>query len=83
MSYQATVIARTRDGRYMRVLASREVPTIREGRAWCRRNREMWRDALDESEDGFGVTLCNGEIAVLIAHDRTWGSDGVETKTRM
>lgn len=84
MSYQATAYARSRDERYHRVLAGpREVATIREGRDWTARNRETWLDALDESEDGFGVTIANGEIAILIAHDRTSGSDGVETKTRM
>lgn len=84
MTYEATTFARSSEDTYERVLAGpRQVATLREGRDWAARNREMWRDALDASETGFGVIVTNGEIAVLIAHDRTWGSAGKETKKRI
>ena len=84
MTYMATSYAFAVDGGYVRELAAAVVPTIRSGRAWCHRNTITWQDALEPAESGFGVTIANGEIAVLISHRRDgpfWVAS--ETKQRM
>lgn len=86
MSYLCTIVVPA-EGRGVgdsraneRQLACRSFDTRREAKAWVRRNRETWRDALYDHETHFEAWLQDedGEPVWHIRHSVEYGTEGQE-----